>query len=342
MNLEQFFTPYECHQTLPGAKVLVLAPHPDDEVFGCGATLAQMAQAGCEIHVIVLTDGVLASEWSHLPPAQAQQKRQDKAQRRRGESIAAAARLGYPAPEFMGWCDGQLLCDGSDEGLPIDERLPIKEAPLAELSDKVKALQPDLILAPSVWEMHRDHRAVAQWALKLMASLGVSTGESARRDVHLAFYEVGVPLPANYLVDTTASQQLLDQAMHCFQSQLEGQAYADQIRGLNRFRSYTLGLTVDCAEAFYLLPAADVSRFDAHHQPSQHSLALLKSERALSDKNSSITMLSAEIAELNKQLAEVNQERAALHHSLEATKATLSWRITAPLRWFRRQLLSKK
>ncbi len=83
MNLEHFFTPYECLKTLPGKRVVVLAPHPDDEVFGCGGTLAQMAATGAEIEIIVFTDGVLRNEWSTLDAQLAEQKRQAKAEQHR-------------------------------------------------------------------------------------------------------------------------------------------------------------------------------------------------------------------------------------------------------------------
>jgi len=296
MNIEQFFTPYECQNTLPGKKVVVLAPHPDDEVFGCGGTLAQMAAAGAEIDVYILTDGVLRSEWSDLDGLLAQQKRQAKAEQRRQESIRAAEILGYPQPIFMGLQDGELL-----------QHVHLSD----ELGSRLAAMCPDLILAPSIWEMHRDHRAVAQAALSLLLQ---SSG-----DCQLAFYEVGVPLIPNLMVDISGSQNRKDRAMQCFGSQLEAQAYADQIRGLNRFRSYTLGQQVFSAEAFHLVARADASLFTATYRPDHHTLALLRAEQAM--RNSGIDQLE----QLKQALEESRQ-------NMDAIKRTLSWRITAPLR----------
>ena len=37
--------------------VLVVAAHPDDEVLGSGGTIAKMAAAGEEVHVLIVTDG---------------------------------------------------------------------------------------------------------------------------------------------------------------------------------------------------------------------------------------------------------------------------------------------
>lgn len=296
MNFEQFFTPYECQNTLPGKKVVVLAPHPDDEVFGCGGTLAQMAAAGAEIDVFILTDGVLRNEWSDLDSLLAEQKRQAKAEQRRQESIQAAEIIGYPAPVFMGLQDGELL-----------QHVHLSDLLSTHLATKC----PDLILAPSIWEMHRDHRAVAQAALSLLL-------QSADH-CQLAFFEVGVPLVPNFMVDISSSQNRKDQAMQCFGSQLEAQAYADQIRGLNRFRSYTLGQQIYSAEAYHLVAKADAVLFNASYRPEHHTLALMRAEQAMQNNG------------LN-QLEQLKQALEESRQNMNAIKRTLSWRITLPLR----------
>ena len=40
-----------------GKKVVVFAPHPDDETLGCGGTIAKRISEGCEVVVAVITDG---------------------------------------------------------------------------------------------------------------------------------------------------------------------------------------------------------------------------------------------------------------------------------------------
>ena len=285
MNFEQLITPYNSHTTLPGKKVIVLAPHPDDEVFGCGGTLNQMAEAGAEITVLIITDGVLRCEHT------TETLFREKAQKRHEESIKAAKTLNYPKPIFLGLQDGELL---QHRNLANELKLHFTQN------------HHDLILAPSIWEMHRDHRAVAQAALTLL--------NEATHECQLAFYEVGIPLPPNYLVDISRSQPKKDQAMQHFLSQLETQAYADQIRGLNRFRSYTLGPHTTTAEAFHIVSHENASTFSSTHSPSQHTLALIKAEQE-----------QEPIETLKKALKE------ALHN-LTAIQNTLSWRVTAPLR----------
>jgi len=41
---------------------MVIAAHPDDEVLGCGATIARMAQDGCEIYTVILGEGVTSRD----------------------------------------------------------------------------------------------------------------------------------------------------------------------------------------------------------------------------------------------------------------------------------------
>ena len=41
-------------------KVLVIAAHPDDEVYGMGGTMAKLSDAGHEVHVLIVTDGCTA------------------------------------------------------------------------------------------------------------------------------------------------------------------------------------------------------------------------------------------------------------------------------------------
>jgi LmbE family N-acetylglucosaminyl deacetylase len=299
MNIEQFFIPYTSSTTLPAKSVIVLAPHPDDEVFGCGGTLKQLQADGADIHILILTDGVLADEWEDLPAEIASKKRYAKKLNRQSESIAASSVLGYPTPRFLGFQDGQLLME--------DSLLPT-------LQTHVEAISPDLVLAPSIWEMHRDHRAVAQAALTLLLK--------APNKFQLAFYEIGVPLVPNYFVDITSSVNKKNEAMTCFPSQLQDQAYADQIRGLNLFRSYTLGPTVRSAEAFHLLNHEAAKAFDKQHQPDIHTLALLNAENILRKS-------------LPKQLLESQEQLKQAHKQIEAIQNTLSWRITTPLRYIR-------
>ena len=220
-SLESDFIPYSASQGLPAQVVLVLAPHPDDEVFGCGGAIARHVSAGIPVYVVVLTDGALYGD----------------AGARQRESIDAARVLGYGAPEFWNYPDRGLRCG---------------EALVQRLVSKIVQTGADLVYAPSPWEIHPDHRQAQLLAL-----------EAVRRcaaNVQLAFYEIGAPLRPNVMLDITDLLDTKEAAMRCFESQLKQQDYVVHIQALNRYRTYTLGVDIKAAEAFWLVSAAEFDR----------------------------------------------------------------------------------
>jgi LmbE family N-acetylglucosaminyl deacetylase/glycosyltransferase involved in cell wall biosynthesis len=210
-------------------RVLALAPHADDEVFGCGGTLHGLARAGAVITVIVASDGALGGVAGQRGTATLIAARE-------AETRAAATVLGYPAPVF--W------------RLP-DRGLRYGEALVAKLLESIQAQQPDLVFAPALTELHPDHQALALAAAEALRRLG---GE--RR---IAFYEVSAPLLPNSLFDITACEEQKRAAMRCFRTQLAEHPYDERIAALNRYRAYTLGADVKAAEAFFMVTAAELA-----------------------------------------------------------------------------------
>jgi len=209
--------------TLPAVRqVVAFAPHPDDEVFGCGATLHLLQQAGAAVTVQILTDGAQGGDTGgeHLIGTRAD------------ESLAAAEVLGLPPPIFWGL---------PDRGLAYGEPL------ITRLVEAIRSTDADLILLPGVSEMHPDHQTLALAGVEAVRRLG---GER-----WVAFYEISAPLPvANLLIDISAAEERKRDAMTCFTSQLAVQPYAARLAGLNRFRAYPLGKNVQAAEAFFMVP----------------------------------------------------------------------------------------
>lgn len=224
MMMESDLVPYAATRKIPAQRVLVLAPHPDDEVFGCAGAIAAHLRQGAEVHVVILTSG----------------ERNGEADVRAKESRAAAALLGYGEPEL--WAE-------KDRGLVPDKRL------IARLVEKIDSIQADLLYAPSPWEVHPDHRQACSLAMQAL--------QRTAGPCRMAFYEIGVPLRPNLLLDITPDLSLKAQAMACFSSQMLHQAYSDHISALNRYRTYTLPADVKAAEAFLLLSADEWPGFVA-------------------------------------------------------------------------------
>lgn len=84
------------------AAAVVFAPHPDDEVLGCGGTIALKIVRGARVDVVYMTDGA-ASHRGLIDPA-------ELVALRRGEAVSALNRLGVPesAGHFLMFPDGEL------------------------------------------------------------------------------------------------------------------------------------------------------------------------------------------------------------------------------------------
>ncbi len=196
----------------------VLAPHPDDEVFGCGGTLALWAQLGVTPRVSLMTrgDGQLGTAPS--------------ATEREHESAAAARILGYET-ECWGLPDRGVRCD------------------LALVDRMVQALQdhqPDVVLCPTLTEPHPDHQATT---LALACAMARLNQRQSLPDVLL--YESGGALTnVTSLVDISPVWSLKDEALQCFESQETVQPYRARIQSRDHFRAMTLGAETRAAEAF--------------------------------------------------------------------------------------------
>jgi LmbE family N-acetylglucosaminyl deacetylase len=137
-----------------GRSALVLAPHPDDETLGCGATILRKVAAGSRVTVAVVTDGRHSHRSAHLTPDQL-------AELRRAEMAEAASRLGLPADavHWGGFADGSLA-DRPDEVA-------------AFVSGLIAELQPDEVYATCADESHPDHAVVGRAARRAAAEKSV-------------------------------------------------------------------------------------------------------------------------------------------------------------------------
>ena len=142
---------------LSGAdRILIFAPHPDDETLATGGLIQRALDERAAVRVVFVTDGEnnpwaqRAVEWRwRIGPAD----RERWGERRRGEAVAALACLGVPSTQttFLGYPDQglqRLLLAGDDD---------LREAITTELT----SFRPSLLVAPSLEDLHPDHSALA-------------------------------------------------------------------------------------------------------------------------------------------------------------------------------------
>ncbi len=213
--------PYEAAR-LRGERLLVLAPHPDDEAIGCGGLIAQHLRESRTVHIAVATNGAEAGNFEI----------------REEESRRGVALLGSQATlEFFRFQDRALKTHSRELADRIGELLV--------------SIQPDLILVPSPIEIHPDHLALAQTFCELIqthdelfAALAVAT---------VAFYEVSQPFRPNTIVDISDAAVVKWNAIDAHSSQTAVRDYAAYARGLNAYRSMTLPAPARYAEGYWTI-----------------------------------------------------------------------------------------
>ena len=230
---ERALVPYEASR-FDARRVLVLAPHPDDEVFGCGGALADLASRGATIDVLLVTDGAAG--------ASDDAGRRAIAARRADESRAALLHLGGAAVHEGGLPDRGL-------GARADELEQLVASWLAQVA-------PDLVFCPSPVETHPDHRAVACALLAVARRPARDFGAAALTRATVAFVEISQPFRPNFLVDITTVLERKRKAVGAFVSQANERDYAAFVDGLNAFRTMTLPPGSAAAEAFAVFPGA--------------------------------------------------------------------------------------
>jgi LmbE family N-acetylglucosaminyl deacetylase len=222
------------------ATALAIGAHPDDVEFGCGATLAKWAAAGCVVHHLICTDG---SKGTWDPDADIAAL---AAQRVREQSEAARRLSGAGAGLviFLDHVDGEL-----------DSNLTVR----GEVAGVIRELRPDVVLGHDPWKryrLHPDHRHAG-----LLACEGIvaardphffrEQGLAAHRPSALLLFEADEP---DHLEDVGGNDgaflaRKLD-ALEAHTSQFESTMKAIDADQLTTFRNRVAARLADLGEPF--------------------------------------------------------------------------------------------
>ena len=214
------WTPLVDPRTIQCGPVVVVSPHPDDEVIGCGGAIAFHVSRGDPVHVVHVTGGEAGDPKGLFGG--------DLVAVRRREAREVAEVLGVKELVGLGFQDG---------GLEPNAEL------VGRLATEVRRIGPATAYAPSPLECHPDHLAVCVAAAAALAEAG-----SAAR---LFLFEVNHPTLASFLLDVTPWIDVKREALARFASQ---QRYNDMIGkrlGLAYARTINIDLPgVEYVEAF--------------------------------------------------------------------------------------------
>lgn len=206
-------------ETVRRQRVLVVAPHMDDEVIGCGGTLLLHRDAQSEVRVVFVSDSSGAVD----DACRAQSLREI----RRAEMTQVREVLALGSVVELGFADGSLMNH--------------EDAIAARLADELRTYRPTQVLCPFPADGHADHQATA-------LALGAAT-RLAGWQGEIVAYEVWSTLWPNMAVDIGAVADEKARLIRMYASEMGDRDYATAVLGLNRYRG--MQHRVELAEAFH-------------------------------------------------------------------------------------------
>jgi N-acetylglucosamine malate deacetylase 1 len=195
-------------------RVLMVAPHPDDEVIAVGGNLALHQRAGSEMLTLFVTLDAPASDGTIV---------------RKVEAERVARMLGFDH-RFLNFPDGSISLH--------------EPAVSRSIADAIRSFRPDVIYCPFPGDHHRDHQSTS-------ACTGLAVAQSDYKG-EVCCYEVWSCLWPNVGVDISSVIEVKREAIGCYASQIAYVPYVEGSLGLNRFRG--LKLRVPYAEALFACP----------------------------------------------------------------------------------------
>jgi len=205
-------------------RVLVVAPHPDDETIAAGGTIAKLSNQGHEVHVLIVS--------GHLPPLYSSEE-YDKTI---AESQNAFNILGVASSEFLKFPATMIAAE------------PVHKLN-SKISDTVNSINPQMVFCPYP-DRHIDHRLVFDSVMVATRPVGLG------RDIEiLAAYEtlsethwnaphIEPNFTPNWVIDISEFISIKLKALKCYQSQISefpGPRSIEAIEALAKFRGTQAG-----------------------------------------------------------------------------------------------------
>lgn len=220
--------------------VLVIAAHPDDEVLGCGATIARHVKAGDSVHIVILAEGVTS--------------RDDLRDRlRRDGELSALTKAAFSAKDILGAKTLDL------HNFPDNRMDSVDMLEIVKVIEKyIQTYEPEVVYTHHAGDVNIDHRCTHE---AVVTATRPQPGQSVKT---LLFFEVpsstewqppgSAPAFApNWFVDSTDYLKLKLKALDAYALELREWPHSRSLKAvenLNCWRGSCVGY--ESAEAFML------------------------------------------------------------------------------------------
>ncbi|MEA3493459.1 MAG: PIG-L deacetylase family protein [Candidatus Margulisiibacteriota bacterium] len=197
--------------------VLVIAAHPDDEILGCGGTIAKHYRGGDKVRVVIVADGVTSRFYSPgMQNVELNKIAHDQIETRKNELYEAAKIIGLQKDDIHYF------------GLP-DQRLD--QFPLLDIVKKIEYVAqdfpPNIVYTHHWGDLNKDHRVCCEATITAFRK----SRQISKEAESIYCYEIPgnidvLPPKAvnnikpNHFVDITISIQLKLEALRAYKSEL--------------------------------------------------------------------------------------------------------------------------
>lgn len=222
-------------------QVLVIAAHPDDEVLGCGGTIANHSDKGDNVNVLIVAEGATS-------------RQQERDQTDAVKKVSLLAEAARKAGSILGTKEVELL-SLPDNRLDSLDRLDL----VKQIEERIEYYEPQVIYVHHAGDVNIDHRRLHE---AVVVACRPTPTQKARR---ILSFEVasstewqppgsGLHFTPNWYVDITAQWERKKEALIAYTEEMRPWPHSRSIQALEHLARWR-GAQVGCeaAEAFCLL-----------------------------------------------------------------------------------------
>ena len=220
---------------------LIVVAHPDDEVLGCGGSMAKWAQAGYDIHILILAEGATSRDKTRNRDDRILELSDLKKSAQKAGKI-----LGVKSISFVGYPDNRM---DSVDLLDV----------VKTIETYIEKLKPELVVTHHSGDLNIDHQIIHQ---AVMTACRPQPGHSVKRIIS---FEVSSstewqspmdinPFVPNLFENISETLELKIKALEAYESEMRDWPHARSrkaVEHLARWRGASVG--VEAAETFMLL-----------------------------------------------------------------------------------------
>lgn len=222
-------------------KYLVIASHPDDEILGCGGSMAKWILQGNEVHVLILAEGVTSRDINRNSEY-------------RKDQISELAKAAKRSLEILN-VKSLNLFNYPDNRMDSIDLLDIVKF----IENNIEKLKPDAVVTHHLGDLNIDHQITHQavitacrpyllQSVKLILSFEVPSSTEWQSPTN------GAPFIPNWYEDISETIDLKLKALNAYETEMRKWPHARSIKAvefLARWRGASMGLLA--AEAFSLI-----------------------------------------------------------------------------------------